>query len=66
MDAKRRVTLEVFENKVLRRIYGGKDMKRLWRKKTNEMLEQYGKSSVNGMARTQKWDGWNSDEDGGG
>lgn len=40
---------------ILRRIYGGKEVKGIWRRKANEnLMEQYGDPSIISMARTQK------------
>lgn len=58
-----KISPEIFEEKVLKRIYDGKDVESLWRRKTNEQLiENCREPSVTDMERAQRiklltWEG---------
>lgn len=55
MNVTERNLLEIFERKVLRRIYGGKKVGDLWIRRTNaELMEMYGEPSITSLVRAQR------------
>jgi hypothetical protein len=55
LNLKEKQSLEIFERKVLRKIYGGKKIGQIWERRTNkEILELYGEPSISSVARVQR------------
>jgi hypothetical protein len=55
LNLKEKQSLEIFERKVLRKIYGGKKIGQIWERRTNkEILDLYGEPSISSVARVQR------------
>uniref|UniRef100_V5GM53 Endonuclease-reverse transcriptase n=1 Tax=Anoplophora glabripennis TaxID=217634 RepID=V5GM53_ANOGL len=55
LNVREKETLDIFERKVLRRIYGGRKVGEMWPRRSNEeLMEMYGEPSITNVIRSQR------------